>query len=61
MPAFGKSLTPSQTTALTYFLRTLRGNNLPAAQVPAMDLGTGGESVPRTNHGDPALDTRPTH
>jgi ubiquinol-cytochrome c reductase cytochrome b subunit len=61
MPAFGKSLTPSQTTALTYFLRTLRGNNLPAAEVPAMEVGTGGEGVPRDHHGDPSLDVRPTH
>jgi hypothetical protein len=29
--------------------------------VPAMEVGTGGEGVPRDHHGDPSLDVRPTH
>ena len=31
MPAYGNSLSPSETTALVDFLRTLRGNDLPSA------------------------------
>ena len=31
MPAYGNSLSPSETTALVGFLTTLRGNDLPAA------------------------------
>jgi ubiquinol-cytochrome c reductase cytochrome b subunit len=31
MPAYGNSLSPSETTALVGFLRTLRGNDLPSA------------------------------
>jgi len=47
MPAFGNSLTPAQTTALTYFLRTLRGPNLlPQSEVPAMQMGQDGQSLP---------------
>lgn len=33
MPAFGNALSPSETTALTRFLMTLRGNDL----APAVD------------------------
>jgi ubiquinol-cytochrome c reductase cytochrome b subunit len=33
MPAYGKSLSPSETTALVRFLTTLRGNDL----APAID------------------------
>jgi ubiquinol-cytochrome c reductase cytochrome b subunit len=47
MPAFGNSLTPAQTTALTYFLRTLRGpSQLPPSEVPAMQMGQDGQSLP---------------
>jgi ubiquinol-cytochrome c reductase cytochrome b subunit len=48
MPAYGKNLSPAETTALVAFLKTLR----PANQAPARDasravaLGTG-ESVAR--------------
>jgi ubiquinol-cytochrome c reductase cytochrome b subunit len=31
MPAYGNSLSPSETTALVRFLTTLRGNDLPPA------------------------------
>jgi ubiquinol-cytochrome c reductase cytochrome b subunit len=58
MPAFGKSLTPPQTTALVSFLRTLHGGDLRPAVVPAMEIDDRG-SVPRKNHADPALNLRP--
>jgi ubiquinol-cytochrome c reductase cytochrome b subunit len=49
MPAFGNSLTPAQTTALTYFLRTLRGpSQLPQSEVPAMQMGQDGQSLPNS-------------
>ena len=57
MPAFGKSLTPSQTTALVSFLDTLHPGDLRPAQVPAVELGTDGNRLPAQRHGDPALDT----
>jgi ubiquinol-cytochrome c reductase cytochrome b subunit len=44
MPAFGNSLSPSETTALTYFLRTLRGPNLPQSEVPAMQTSLNGQA-----------------
>ncbi len=57
MPAFGKSLTPPETTALVGFLSTLRGGDLEPANVPAMQIDDNGV-MPRANHGDPALDLR---
>lgn len=57
MPAFGRSLTPPQTTALVAFLRSLDGNGgLRAAEAPAMQLGRDGSALPQANHGDPSLD-----
>ena len=56
MPAFGKSLSPAETTALTRFLRTLRGYGLRPAEVPAMQLGTDQQALPQQRHGDPSLD-----
>ena len=57
MPAFGKSLTPPQTTALVAFLRSMNGNeDLRPAEVPAMQLGRDGKDFPYPNHGDPSLD-----
>lgn len=61
MPAFGKALSPAETTALTRFLRTLRGNNLLPASVPAMQLGEDGRRLPTQHHGDPALDDSHAH
>ena len=57
MPAFGKALTPPQTTALTAFLDTLHPADLRPAQIPAVQLGTDGDRMPAAHHGDPALDT----
>jgi len=37
MPAYGKALSPSETTALTRYLRTLRGADL----LPASDASQG--------------------
>ncbi|ADW69202.1 cytochrome b N-terminal domain-containing protein [Granulicella tundricola] len=60
MPAFGNSLSPAETTALTRFLRTLRGpGEQSPADVPAMQLGQDGESLPAERHGDPSLDAKP--
>ena len=56
MPAFGKSLTPPQTTALATFLRSMNGNDLRRAEVPAMQLGQEGSPLPYAHHGDPSLD-----
>ncbi len=57
MPAFGKSLTPPQTTALVAFLHTLDGQGgLRPAEVPAMQLGRDGNALPAGSHGDAALD-----
>ncbi len=57
MPAFGKALTPPQTTALVAFLRSMNGNSdLRPAEVPAMQLGRDGNDLPYQNHGDPSLD-----
>lgn len=56
MPAFGKALSPPQTTALVAFLRSMSGNgNLRPAEVPAMQLGRDGKDFPYPNHGDPSL------
>ncbi len=61
MPAFGKSLSPAETTALTSFLRTLRGpHELPPAEVPAMQLGQDGQALPESHHGDPSADLHRT-
>ena len=38
MPAYGKALSPSETTALTSYLRTLRGNGLAPAVNPASGI-----------------------
>jgi ubiquinol-cytochrome c reductase cytochrome b subunit len=35
MPAYGKALSPEETTALTRYLRTLRGPGLMPAQDPS--------------------------
>ena len=57
MPAFGKSLSPPQTTALVSFLRSMNGSEgLRPAEVPAMQLGRDGNDFPSPNHGDPSLD-----
>ncbi len=57
MPAFGKALTPPQTTALVAFLRSMNGNgDLRPAEVPAMQLGREGNDLPYNHHGDPSLD-----
>ena len=57
MPAFGKSLTPPQTTALVAFLRSMNGGEgMRSAEVPAMQLGRDGNNFPYANHGDPSLD-----
>ena len=55
MPAFGKALSPAQTTALVSFLHTLDGKGaLRPASIPAMQLGQDSRRMPQTNHGDPA-------
>lgn len=57
MPAFGKALSPPQTTALVAFLRSMNGHNdLRRAEVPAMQLGQDGDVLPYAHHGDPSLD-----
>ncbi len=57
MPAFGKALTPPQTTALVAFLRSMNGNSgLRSAEVPAMQMGRDGQAFPYPSHGDPSLD-----
>lgn len=57
MPAFGKALTPPQTTALVSFLRSMDGNsNLRPAEVPAMRFGLDGDALPYAHHGDPSVD-----
>ncbi len=57
MPAFGKALTPPQTTALVAFLRSMDGHSdLRPAEAPAMQLGRGGNQLPNSYHGDPSLD-----
>jgi ubiquinol-cytochrome c reductase cytochrome b subunit len=38
MPAYGKALNPSETAALTRYLRTLRGNNLTPAVDPSQGI-----------------------
>jgi ubiquinol-cytochrome c reductase cytochrome b subunit len=52
MPAYGNALSPSETTALVHFLRTLRGNDL----APAIDasrkmvLSSEQQATPATGH-----------
>jgi ubiquinol-cytochrome c reductase cytochrome b subunit len=49
MPAYGNALNPSETKALVSFLKTLRGNDLPAAIDPAKSLTNSSElQVPQT-------------
>jgi ubiquinol-cytochrome c reductase cytochrome b subunit len=55
MPAFGKALTPPETTALMRFLRTLNGPGLRPTSVPAMQLGDQEDRLPADHHGDPSL------
>lgn len=58
MPAFGKALSPAETTALMHFLRTLNGNgDLRPADVPAMQLGQDKSRLPNQHESDPALET----
>ena len=58
MPAFGKALNPSETTALMRFLGTLRGPGLSPAKVPAMELGDDENRLPGNHQGDPSLNLR---
>ena len=46
MPAYGNSLSPSETTALVRFLTTLRGNDI----APAVDAS---RKVTKTDQGEP--------
>jgi ubiquinol-cytochrome c reductase cytochrome b subunit len=50
MPAYGNSLSPSETTALVGFLRTLRGNDLPSA-VDASRRMVSSSETPATTRG----------